>query len=291
MGRRVLWDHVLYRPPVTAVADPWITLAAIATATEQVRIGPIVTPLARRRPQIVARQCTSLDQLSGGRMVLGAGLGLDSSGGELSRFGEELDDRRRAAMLDEALGLLDALWSGDEVHHTGEHYRADGVRFLPRPVQRPRIPVAGRSLPQPRANRPAARFEGAFPIDLDSADQLAEIIEILRTERGEAGLEGFDIVVEGDNGSDPAPFAAAGATWWLAAFDAFTVDAATVRESSTPAPRSARRPAPEVLEVAAGRGAALALVLRAGGRRAVGMVGRSRHRRKLIWPMRIRGTA
>ena len=225
-----VWDHVLYRPPVTEVADPWITLAAIATATERVRIGPIVTPLARRRPQIVARQCTSLDLLSGGRMVFGAGLGLDSSGGELSRFGEELDDRRRAAMLDEALGLLDVLWSGDEVHHTGEHYRADGVRFLPRPVQRPRIPVwlAGR-YPNRAPMRRAARFEGAFPIGLDSADQLAEMIEILRTERGEAGLEGFDVVVEGSDGSDPAPFAAAGATWWLAEFDAFTVDAATVR--------------------------------------------------------------
>lgn len=225
-----VWDHVLYRPPVSDVADPWITLAAIAAATERVRIGPIVTPLARRRPQIVARQCTSLDQLSGGRMVLGAGLGLDSSGGELSRFGEELDDRRRAAMLDEALGLLEALWSGDEVHHAGEHYRADGVRFLPRSVQRPRIPMwlAGR-YPNRAPMRRAALFEGAFPIGLDSADQLAEMVEILRTERGAAGLEGFDVVVEGGDGSDPAPFAAAGATWWLVAFDAFTVDAATVR--------------------------------------------------------------
>ncbi len=225
-----VWDHVLYRAPVTDVADPWITLAAIAAATERVRIGPIVTPLARRRPQIVARQCTSLDLLSGGRMVLGAGLGLDSSGGELSRFGEELDDRRRAAMLDEGLALLDALWSGDEVHHAGEHYRADGVRFLPRPVQRPRIPIwlAGR-YPNRAPMRRAARFEGAFPIGLDSADQLAEMIAILRTERGDAGLEGFVVVVQGYDGWDPAPFAAAGATWWLRAFDAFTVTEATVR--------------------------------------------------------------
>jgi len=223
-----VWDHVLYRPPVTHVADPWITLAAIAAATERVRIGPIVTPLARRRPQIVARQCTSLDQLSGGRMVLGAGLGLDTSGGELSRFGEELDDRRRATMLDEALDLIDALWSGDEVHHDGEHYRAGGVRFLPRPVQRPRIPIwlAGR-YPKRAPMRRAARFEGAFPIGLDSADQLAEMIDILAAARG--GLDDFDVVVEGYDGWDPAPFAAAGATWWLAAFDAFTVDTAQVR--------------------------------------------------------------
>ncbi|HKY65400.1 MAG TPA: LLM class flavin-dependent oxidoreductase, partial [Acidimicrobiales bacterium] len=98
-----LWDHVVYRPPVAAATDPWIALAAIAAATERVQLGPMVTPLARRRPWIVARQAVALDHLSGGRFVLGLGLGLDSSGGELSRFGEQTDDRRRAAMLDEGL--------------------------------------------------------------------------------------------------------------------------------------------------------------------------------------------
>ncbi len=79
-----VWDHVLYRPPVQAVADPWVVLAAAATATERVLIGPMVTPVARRRPHVLARQATSLDQLSGGRLVLGVGLGLDASGRELS---------------------------------------------------------------------------------------------------------------------------------------------------------------------------------------------------------------
>src|ERR671917_2564717 len=107
-----VFDHVLYRPPVVAATDPWIALAAMAVATERIELGPMVTPLARRRPWIVARQAVAIDQLSGGRVVLGLGLGLDTSGGELSRFGEEVDDRRRGGLLDEGVGVLARLLSG-----------------------------------------------------------------------------------------------------------------------------------------------------------------------------------
>src|SRR5918996_3575707 len=136
-----LWDHVLYRPPVAAVTDPWIALAAIAAATDRIEIGPMVTPLARRRPWIVARQAVALDHLSGGRFVLGLGLGLDTSGGELSRFGEEIDDRRRAVMLDEGLDVLTGLLSGEPVDHDGDAYRIDGARFLPTPVRPGGMPI------------------------------------------------------------------------------------------------------------------------------------------------------
>ena len=108
-----VWDHVDYRAPVEAVGDPWITMAAIAAATERVVTGPMVTPLARRRPHVVARELVALDLLAAGRLVFGVGLGLDGSGGELSRFGEETDDRRRATMLDEGLDLLTGLLSGE----------------------------------------------------------------------------------------------------------------------------------------------------------------------------------
>src|SRR4051812_23640585 len=100
-----VWDHVYYRPPVTSVTDPWTALACIAMSTETVLLGPMVTPIARRRPHVLARQAVAVDVVSGGRLVLGAGLGLDASGKELSRFGEEVDDRTRAAMLDEGLAL------------------------------------------------------------------------------------------------------------------------------------------------------------------------------------------
>jgi alkanesulfonate monooxygenase SsuD/methylene tetrahydromethanopterin reductase-like flavin-dependent oxidoreductase (luciferase family) len=103
-----VWDHLAWRPPMRAVADPWITLAAAATATERVLLGPMVTPLPRRRPTKLARETASLDLLSGGRLVLGVGLGSDRFGREFSATGDEVDDRRRGAMLDEALAILDA---------------------------------------------------------------------------------------------------------------------------------------------------------------------------------------
>jgi hypothetical protein len=100
-----VWDQVRWREPVLDVADPWITLAAIATATEAIRLGPMVTPLARRRPAKVARETATLDRLSRGRLTLGVGLGSDHFANEYSITGEELDDRRRAEMLDEPLEI------------------------------------------------------------------------------------------------------------------------------------------------------------------------------------------
>ena len=84
-----VWDHLRWRSPVAATGDPWITLAAVATVTERVRLGPMVTPLARRRPVKVAKEVATLDTLSGGRVVLGVGLGSD-------RFGAALLHGRRA---------------------------------------------------------------------------------------------------------------------------------------------------------------------------------------------------
>src|ERR671914_204960 len=171
-----VWDNLRYREPVVDVADPWITLAAMATATERIRLGPMVTPLARRRPVKVARETATLDRLSNGRLTLGVGLGSDRFGSEYSITGEELDERKRARMLDEALEILQAAWPGELVEHRGEHYTVDSMRFLPRPVQRPGVPiwVAG-FYGKPRPLRRALRYQGFFPVGLEHPDQLAEI--------------------------------------------------------------------------------------------------------------------
>jgi alkanesulfonate monooxygenase SsuD/methylene tetrahydromethanopterin reductase-like flavin-dependent oxidoreductase (luciferase family) len=218
-----LWDHIRWREPVDAVGDTQVTLAAIASATERIRFGPMVTPLARRRPAKVARETVALDLQSGGRLTLGVGLGSDEFASEYSITGEELDDRRRARMLDEALEILEAAWSGEPVRHRGEHYTVDAMRFLPRPVQRPRIPVwvagvAGK----PKPMRRAARYDGFFPIKLESADQLAEIVArvgALREEAGRAADEPYEVIAELELGTDPEPYREAGATWWLAALE------------------------------------------------------------------------
>jgi alkanesulfonate monooxygenase SsuD/methylene tetrahydromethanopterin reductase-like flavin-dependent oxidoreductase (luciferase family) len=218
-----VWDHIRWREPVAAVGDTQVTLAAVAAATKRIRLGPLVTPLARRRPAKVARETAALDRLSEGRLTLGVGLGGDQFGSEYSITGEELDDRRRARMLDESLEILEAAWSGEPVRHRGEHYTVDAMRFLPRPVQRPRVPVwvagfAGKSKPMRRA----ARYDGFFPIRLESADQLAEIVArigALRAEAGRAPDEPYEVIAELEPGTDPAPYREAGATWLLVALD------------------------------------------------------------------------
>ena len=213
-----VWDQVRWRAPVRQVADPWITLAAIATATQQLRLGPMVTPLARRRPAKVARETATLDRLSGGRLTLGVGLGSDRFANEFSKTGEQLDDRLRGQMLDESLEILTAAWSGAPVHHRGRHYTVDGVQFLPRPVQQPGVPVWAAGFPGNRKPlRRAARHDGFFPANLDHPDQLAEVVAIITDLRRHPTAR-YDFAVGLPPGTDPAPYAAAGATWWLVEF-------------------------------------------------------------------------
>jgi probable F420-dependent oxidoreductase len=212
-----VWDHVHWREPVSAVADPWITLAAIATATEAIRLGPMVTPAPRRRPVKLARETATLDVLSGGRLTLGVGIGSDRFGREYSATGEELDERVRGQMLDESLAVLGAAWSGEEVHHRGEHYTVDGIRFLPRPVQRPGVPVWVSGFPGKRAPmRRAARHDGFFPVNLQHPDEVAEIADALTDVRDRE--DPFDIAVALPPGTDTAAYASAGATWCLVEF-------------------------------------------------------------------------
>jgi alkanesulfonate monooxygenase SsuD/methylene tetrahydromethanopterin reductase-like flavin-dependent oxidoreductase (luciferase family) len=198
-----VWDHVAYRPPVRAVADPWVALSAIASATSRLRLGPMVTPLSRRRVQKLARETVTLDHLSGGRLILGVGLGSTRNNEfELEPFDEVVDQRERAELLDRGLDTLAELWGG---------------RFEPPPVQQPRIPiwVAGR-WPHRRPLKRAARWDGLFPIDLPGPDELAELAHEVRAMR--ADEDPFDLVVEIEPGGDPAPWGEHGATWVLTGF-------------------------------------------------------------------------
>lgn len=220
-----LWDHVI-RPEgdPQEIADPWILLAAVAATTTRIRLGTMITPLARRRPQKVARETITLDRLSGGRLVLGIGLGVNR-GGELERFGECTDEPERAALLEEALELLFALWSGHEVHHRGAHFTAEGVRFLPIPLQQPRIPVWGAAVggrPRPGPLRRAARLDGVFPV-YATIDQFRHIVQEVRALRG--SLDDYDVAAEVAPDADESTlddFAEAGATWIMHSFPVHT---------------------------------------------------------------------
>ena len=129
-----VWDH-LWNRTLAPFADPFVTLAAIALATDRVRIGTLVTALSRRRPQLVAQSTTSLDRVSDGRMVLGLGLGVDSHG-EYSAFDEPAaDDRARAKALDSGVDVLKQMLAGEPVGS------ADGRITTVASVQQPRVPM------------------------------------------------------------------------------------------------------------------------------------------------------
>jgi alkanesulfonate monooxygenase SsuD/methylene tetrahydromethanopterin reductase-like flavin-dependent oxidoreductase (luciferase family) len=196
-----LWDHVNYRPPVQALADVWVALSAIASVTQTIRIGPMVTPLPRRRVQKVARETATLDLLSGGRLTFGVGIGSVTTN-ELAPFGEVVDARERARLLDERLERLMSFWGGE---------------FQPTPVQKPRIPVwvAGR-WPRRRPLQRAARWDGFFPIQLPGPSELAELAQELRSLREDG--DGFDLVVEVSPDADIEAWTDAGATWVLTGF-------------------------------------------------------------------------
>ncbi len=207
-----LWDHVL-RPAEESrdIADAWIVLAAIACHTSRLRIGPMVTPLVRRRVQKVARETVTLDHLSRGRLTLGIGLGVDS-GRELSGFAEETDPRRRGAHTDEAVIALQGLWSGERTTVHGHDVWVDGVTFRPRPLQQPRIPTwfAARGDALRPARRAGRHGDGLFPIEVDR-DQLGRMLEAVAAERG--SLDGFDVAIRSSD--HPSALADLGVTWVL----------------------------------------------------------------------------
>jgi alkanesulfonate monooxygenase SsuD/methylene tetrahydromethanopterin reductase-like flavin-dependent oxidoreductase (luciferase family) len=238
------WDHVAREEdPSVPATDPWIAVAGMAVRTERVRLGIMVTPLARRRPWKVAREAVALDALCGGRFTLGVGLG-GGPQAEFAAFGEDPDARSRADRLDEGLAILDGLWSGEPFSFAGEHHMVDGAHFRPRAVQQPRIPVwvAGR-WPHKRPFRRASRWDGLFPLfdgygagEMPPPALLAEAVAYTRARR--EGNDPFDVALESvsageDRAADAAlaaEYEAAGLTWWIEALGWFRGPIEVMRE-------------------------------------------------------------
>ena len=237
-----LWDHLLaFSPGPVPVVDPWVALTAAALSTSRVRLGPMLTPLPRRRPVKLARETASLDRLSGGRLTLGVGIGAMPF--EYDYLGEEPDMRTRGAMLDEGLEVLTGLWTGEPFGYRGEHYRVGGetpnrgwraVLFYPPPLQRPRIPVwvAGTWPAKPPFRR-AARWDGAFPMKVEGGRIVPmapeEAREVARYVAGHRTSDDpFDLVVAGESPGDDrkegartvvAAYEEVGVTWWIESID------------------------------------------------------------------------
>jgi len=223
-----------------ALADPSVMLGAIAAVTHKVIIGSMVTPVSRRRPWKLAKEFSSVDQLSKGRLRIGVGLGgMDQ---EFSNFGEDPDKRVLAKKTDEGLSIMEGLHSGDAINFDGEIYQVKNARLLPRPVQRPRIPVwVAAMLPAKPGQRRAARWDGIMPHvmpdfleetqdigDTDmrvlmapSPEQIREVVEFTAQLRDTD--EPFDVIASGITKGLDKPGAKeklqayrdAGTTWWL----------------------------------------------------------------------------
>ena len=221
-----LWDHIA--SGIGPHVDPWIATAAIAAHTSKIRLGLLITPLSRRRPWKVAREIVSLDHLSGGRMVLGAGLG-DFREKEFRSFGEVVDPHTRGQMLDEALEIVTGLQSGQRFSYSGSYYQFKETVFNPKPVQLPRVPVwiAGQ-WPNTPPFRRGAKWDGIVPLARGRAKQnfltpseIREIQDYLS--RFRSSSEPIDICLSGSlpgvNRSEDtarlAPYVGLGVSWWI----------------------------------------------------------------------------
>lgn len=219
-----IWDHI-GGGGNSPTMDPWVCLSAIASHTKSMRIGTMITPLSRRRPWKIAREITTLDHLSNGRVTLGVGLG-DFVNKDFKDFGEVSNPKKRAAMLDESLEIISGLQKGNPFNFSGEYYTVSKALFQPTPVQSPRIPVwVATHWPFKRPLQRAARWDGVLPRQWNAGPITPEVIREIASyiaDRREAETP-FDIIkyglTEGKNLSyDRAvvnKFSDAGATWWI----------------------------------------------------------------------------
>jgi alkanesulfonate monooxygenase SsuD/methylene tetrahydromethanopterin reductase-like flavin-dependent oxidoreductase (luciferase family) len=225
-----IWDHLVFANDgltSPSIVDPWAVLSVVAARTTSIVLGPMITPVPRRRPWVLARQTATLDRLAAGRTVFGVGIGSPAHG-DFGIFGDETDARTRAAMLDEGLAVLAGLWTGEPFEFHGEHYSVDPVRFLPTPAQGPAIPVwVGGVLPARAPMLRACRWQGAVPIRFGdgelvrpAAADIAGVRDLVGERRGT--VAGYDLVVWAEVARDPVAlldelpsYVDAGATWWI----------------------------------------------------------------------------
>jgi hypothetical protein len=206
-------------------------LAAIAAQTRRIRIGAMLTPIPRRRPWKLARETMTVDQLSGGRLILPVGLGALDDGG-FGKVGEPTDRKTRAELLDEGLDILTGLWSGKPFSYSGKHYSLDEMTFLPPPVQQPRIPIWVTGMwPREKSMSRVLRYDGLLPDKMGTSgareDVTPDDLRAMKTyvEERRTATTPFDIIYEGRTPGDNQakateivrPYAEAGATWWIEA--------------------------------------------------------------------------
>jgi alkanesulfonate monooxygenase SsuD/methylene tetrahydromethanopterin reductase-like flavin-dependent oxidoreductase (luciferase family) len=225
LAERAGWDGVFVWEAAYGV-DAWSLLAAMAARTERIRLGTMLTPLPWRRPWKVASQVATVDQISGGRAILGVGVG--ALGTDLPDTNEATGLADRAAMLDEGIDLIRGLWDGAR-DFEGRHYQYRTGRMDLTAAVRPaqdRIPIWVVGVwPRPKSMRRVLRCDGIIP-QFEVGDR-APGPDDARAARAWLAKHGaspaLDMVAEGETTADDAvaaaehvaPWAQAGCTWWL----------------------------------------------------------------------------
>jgi alkanesulfonate monooxygenase SsuD/methylene tetrahydromethanopterin reductase-like flavin-dependent oxidoreductase (luciferase family) len=237
-----LWDHMLVfkDEPVLPFVDPWVALAAIACRTKKIRLGPLITPLPRRRPWKVAREAMTLEHLSKGRLTMGVGIGAPPNS-EFEDFGEPSSAKTRAEMLDEGLQIIKGLWSGEPFSHIGKHYNLEKMTFLPTSQQNGGIPIwVGGGWPHKAPFRRAAQFDGVAPVHSQwpetlKPSNLKDVLDIVKAERGT--LDDYDVVIAGETTGNTSedkerlkPWFEVGFTWWLENIDGLRAELDVLKE-------------------------------------------------------------
>jgi alkanesulfonate monooxygenase SsuD/methylene tetrahydromethanopterin reductase-like flavin-dependent oxidoreductase (luciferase family) len=228
-------------PWADAIVDTTVVLTAIALRTERIRFGALVVPLPRRRPAKVAREYATLDRLSGGRLIFGAGAGGFRE--EFGDLGDATEDVTRAEMLDEALTVVTRLWSGDTFDFDGRHYQVRQTRFRPTPVQRPRIPVwIGGQWPRRGPVARAARWDGFAPMKQDGSEITLDDLSAISARLELPSRPGFDLIAYGAADPDLLGLAEVGVTWWVHARPPWAVSVTKIRDRIAAGPPRSGQP-------------------------------------------------
>jgi hypothetical protein len=227
------WDGLFVGDAIWCV-DPMVALAAATMCTSRIRLGTMVIPMPLRRPWKVASEAAAIDNLSGGRMILGMGTGAVFMGWQ--GFPDEVTETRaRAEMLDEGIDIITLLFQGKQFDYEGKHYhirltQVDEVYYPPAPVQKPRIPVWVVGVwPRMKSMRRILKCDGLLPQKMNADGQFVQVspadIREMKDyiDSNRTLTTPFDIVVEGKTGDlDHAqieaklvPWKEAGATWWI----------------------------------------------------------------------------
>jgi F420-dependent oxidoreductase-like protein len=196
LGFDTLWvnDHLLpsVGPSDAPNLEGWTMLGAIAAVTAHVRIGVMVTSNTFRHPVILAKMATTVDHISGGRLILGIGGGYFAQ--EHQVYGIPLyTPTRRARQLEEALQVIRKLWTEEDASFTGTYYRLANAPFAPKPLQKPHPPImiggTGEKLILPLV----AKYADLWNAGGLGVEALARKIAILEEHCGRIGRDGSDI--------------------------------------------------------------------------------------------------